>query len=262
MKPSDPPEDDDRLDALLRAAMRGASDEAPEAETIDDGALRAWRSGALDEAGAAAVEGALAASAEDRALARASAEPVDPALVQWAEARWRAEQRAPTRAWRWSGLALAAAALLAVGAAMLLRGPEAPAYVASPLMGGASDLRSDATPHAGPPAFRAGGVLRVVLRPPVAGEAPAVAVYVARPGAALRAVPAEVSVADGGAVTVEAPARALFAEPGDWRLYVALGDAPADPGAPFDEVRAQSPAAQWFEFPLIYAPVDPEGGPP
>ncbi len=272
MSTSDPPHDDDpdgddRLDALLRAAMGGPpgpTDDAAEAEPddddIDDGLIRAWRAGALSDDAGAALEGQLAASPEARALAAASIEPVPEPLLTWAEQQ-APRAAAPRRGWR-PLLALAAVALLAVGGGLLLlRSGVEHAYVTSPLTGGAATVRSEAA-VGGVPVFRPGGVLEVTLRPPQAGEAPPVAAFVAPEGGPLRAVAAAVERVEGGAVIVRAPAGRLFgSEYGPWRFYVALGDPGRAAGRIFDEAR-EAGDAQWFEYPLAFEPTPDAGGDP
>lgn len=264
MSQHDPPPDDDRLDALLRAAARRSADPAtePEApdeaaiETVDDGALRAWRTGRLDDDASAAVEGALAASADDRALLRAVAFDAAPsdALLQWAEA---AGPSAKTRTRpRWAGLALAATVLVAVGVALLApRGGDEARYRSSALLGGAQELRGDDTPSAEVPVFHPEGRLTVRLRPEEAGEPPPVEVFFARPDGPLRAVEAAVKPAPGGAMEVAVSPRSLGEAFGEYRLYVALGEPDAAAaGRTFGEV--SDDGRQWFEYRWRYAPVE------
>ncbi len=268
MNEPDPPEDspaDARLDAVLRAALGGAParraepEREPDDDPIDDGELRAWRIGALDDEATAAFEARLAADRDARDLAAVAGEPVSDALLTWAEQQAPRSPRRQTRTW--GGLALAAVALVAVGAALMWRGSTAsPAYVTSPLAGAAATVRSEAVTE-GTPLFRTQGVLRVTLRPEVAGEAPAVAAFVARPDGPLKAVEVDVETPAGGAVVVSAPARQLFgAEYGDWRFYVALGDASDAAGRPFADARDDG--AAWFEYPLVFEPVPDDGGAP
>lgn len=278
MSTSDPTDDDDRLDALLRAATaaREPSDppEPQPEDTVDDGLIRAWRAGALDDEATAALEAQLAESPTARAVAAASAEPVPDALLTWAEQQAPRAAPAPTRARRGlalaavargrtrGGLALAAVALIAVGATLLLR-PGQPDYhyVTSPLAGGAATVRSEAA-VGGVPVFRAQGILQVTLRPEVAGEAPPVAAFVARPDGVLRAVPISVETPPGGAVVIQAPAGRIFgSEHGEWRFYVALGEPGRAEGRIFAEARAGSESL-WFEYPLVFEPVTDDGGDP
>lgn len=259
MSHPDPP-DDDRIDALLRAATRRApaSDPALDpadpdpAETIDDGALRAWRTGALDDAGTAAVDAALADSPEDRALAREIARGAAPdaSLYAWAEAQRPAAPARPMT--RYAALALAAAVLVSAGVALLWRGrPAPPDYVASALMGGAQTVRGEG--EAGErPVFGPSGRLIVRLRPAEATEPPPVRAFVARPGEPLRAIPAAVTPAPGGAMQVEVAPTVLGDQYGEWELFLALGepDPPAE-GRLF--AAAREDGARWFAFAWRYA---------
>lgn len=259
-----PPPDDDRLDALLRAATRRGGDPEPDddpdaRETVDDGALRAWRTGALDETGTAAIDAALAASPEDRALARSIARDAGPdaALYTWAEAQGPQVKARPLT--RWAGVLLAAAVLVAAGVTLFGRRGVAPDdYHASALIGGVAELRGEEEPSAEVPVFVAEGRLIVRLRPDAAREAPPVRAFVARPGGALGAVPVQVTPAPGGAMQVEFAPSVLGREYGEWRLYLALG-APdvAVEGRPYAE--AKDDGAQWFEFAWRFAP--DEGAP-
>ncbi|MCB9552611.1 MAG: hypothetical protein R3F65_08990 [bacterium] len=250
--------DDDRIDALLRVATRRAPapeldpDDPTAPETIDDGALRAWRTGALDDEGIAAVDAALAESPADRALAREVARGAAPdaSLYAWAEAQIPSARAGPTR--RYAALALAATVLISAGVALWWRGgrPAPPAYVASALLGGAQTVRGEEAATARP-AFGPNGRLIVRLRPVEATEPPPVRAFVARPGEPLRAIPAAVTPAPGGAMQVEVAAGVLGGQYGDWELFLALGepDAPAE-GRPFAEAREDG--ARWFAFAWRY----------
>lgn len=268
MSQHDPPPDDDRLDTLLRAAARrsppaerGAPDDA--IETVDDGALRAWRTGRLDDEASAAIEGALAASAADRALLRAVASDDRPseALLQWAEAAAPSAPAParPRRMVRWGGLALAATVLVGVGVALWAPwapgGIEGPRYQSSALLGGAQVLRGDDAPSAEVPVFHPEGRLTVRLRPEEAAEAPPVEVFFAPAGGALQAVEAAVKPAPGGAMEVALSPGALDEAFGEYRLYVALGEPDAAAaGRSFAEARDDG--RQWFEYRWRLAPVE------
>lgn len=266
--PERPPVDD-RLDALLRAAMRRApdppsdvdeidADSEDDRETVDDGALRAWRMGSLDAEGTAAIDAALADSPADRALARAVAlgSAPDASLYAWAEAqRPQSISRTATR-WPATRLLLAAAVLIAAGAALLLRRDAAlPGYVAGDLSGFVQTVRGEGDAPGERPVFAPRSVIGVKLRPLEAREPPPVQGFVARPGGPLRAVPVQVTPAPGGALQVEFSPAALGAEYGDWQLYLALGEpAKSVAGRAFEADRADD--AQWFEFAWRYAPVE------
>lgn len=266
MHEPDPPEDGEqaRIDALLRATLGGDARREPDGEptddAIDDRELQAWRDGALDDEAAAAFEDRLAADRDARDLALAAREPVPESLLTWAENQAPRATRRTVRPW--GGLALAAVALIAVGAAFLWRGGQPPpAYVTSGLEGAAATTRSEQTPS-GTPVFRTQGVLSVTLRPEVAGEAPPVRAFIARPDAPLQAAEVRVERPAGGALVIEAPVRDLFgAEYGPWRFYVALGDADGAAGRPYAEAR-QGDDTTWFEYPLVFQPVPDDGGAP
>lgn len=269
--PERPPVDD-RLDALLRAAMRRAPDppsdvdavdadpeESP--ETVDDGALRAWRMGSLDAEGTAAIDAALADSPADRALARAVAlgSTPDASLYAWAEAqrpqRAQPMSRTATR-WPATRLLLAAAVLIAAGAALLLRRDAAlPGYVAGDLSGFVQTVRGEGDGPGERPVFAPRSVIGVKLRPLEAREPPPVQGFVARPGGPLRAVPVQVTPAPGGALQVEFSPAALGAQYGDWQLYLALGEPEKSVAGRAFEAGGDE-GAQWFEFAWRYAPVE------
>ncbi len=264
MSQHDPPPDDDRLDALLRTAARRSADPLTEPEpdeaieTVDDGALRAWRTGRLDDDASAAIEGALAASADDRALLRAVAfdEAPSEALLQRAEAAASGARSTGRTRPRWAGLALAATVLVAVGVAVLApRGGDEARYQSSALLGGAQALRGEETPSVEVPVFHPEGRLTLRLRPEEAGEPPPVEVFFASPDGPLQAVEAAVKPAPGGAMEVAVSPRSLGAAFGEYRLYVALGEPDAAAaGRGFGEV--SDDGRQWFEYRWRYAPVE------
>ena len=80
--------------------------------------------------------------------------------------------------------------------------------------------------------------------------------FVSRPDEALGRVEVQTEAAPGGGLVIQAPAKALFTAPGAWRLYVALGPVDGAAGQPYAAARAANPEARWFEYPLVFEPID------
>ena len=77
-----------------------------------------------------------------------------------------------------------------------------------------------------------------------------------RPAAALTPVAVQSEAAPGGGLVIQAAAKALFDAPGEWRLYIALGPVDGAAGLPYPAARADNPEARWFEYPLVFEPID------
>lgn len=252
--PDLPDSDRARLDAAARAEPDGAllasllRPVAPSAHARMVAAARA----AMNEGERAGAEAAAEAEAREAKRGASSAEPLPFPGQPGARAR-----PAPPSAPRSRRIAGALSALaLAAGIALFVvtrpASPELPAYEAS-LAGGASTVRA---PDAGARRVRAGGEVRVRLRP-----ATAVPFAVGARAAIVqghRFVPAEgtVEVLEGGALalTVKVPALPLV-EPGDAELAVAVAAEGALPPALAPEDLAPAAGRRVLRLPIaIEAP--------
>lgn len=221
-----PEPDDEAIDAMLRTVPTAADEPADPARIVE------WHQRRLAGDAPEGDDGAIAGSAYARDLLAGLAEPLPPALADWAEA---AIPRRRRRLWIAAPLALAAAALVAVW----LTGPsERPgAYRLARVEGQVADVRG--ADHAASLVFVAGGTVRLWVVPAADDAIPArhAALFITRSGQ-LRPVVAAVTAHDG-AFRLEAPAGDVFETPGEHTLYVGVA---ADLG-PLEDVSGQAPDA-------------------
>ena len=228
------------LDILI---SRGAPEEGDSPEPIELATLVAYREGTLSAAQVEAVEAALAADPDLRALLVGLANPPPRSVYDWAYQSWPTSRRR----WLWGAAATAAAA-----AGLMLwtrRSIERPRYQLEGPFGGRVEARDQTSEKSD--VFHANSQVRIVLRAATRAEQPIEAAVFQIQDGVLKQRTVKITQAAGG-IRLTGSGEAFFGDtPGPVEVVIGVAESnvSALDGRRWDTVQDE---AQWMKISVRY----------